>query len=212
MNPHIPGAPIEVLVFIGFALVALFGAIRVVTVRDPFISVLSLLLNFAALGVLYLMLEQPFVAISQILVYASAVIVLFLFVIAYLGDRRELMHHDDRAPWMLPLGVLITLLLGGVIVAVTIISKFPKTQKLEPTSADYSFGSAQAVGEVFLTDYLLVFEVISIALLVAVIGGVVLGLTGRARHERLRKLMHTQSADQLKKSHTAEALKEDRKA
>lgn len=201
MNPDIPGAPVEVLVFIAFAIVAVVGALRVVTARDPFGSALSLLINFVALGALYLMLEQPFVAISQILVYAGAVVVLFLFVIAYLGDRRELLHRDDRAPYGIPVGILTVLVLGGTLVAVVASATYPELQELTKTAAGHQFGSPQAIGETFLTDFILEFEVTSLVLLVAAIGGIVLGLTGRARHERLRKLMHTRSADQQKRVH-----------
>lgn len=213
MNPDLPGAPFEVLVFAAFALAAILGALRVITARDPFGSALSLLINFGALGALYLMLEQPFVAISQILVYAGAVVVLFLFVIAYLGDRRELLHRDDRAPYGMPLGIVTVLIMGVLLVAVVASASYPELQELTKTAAGYDFGSPQAIGETFLTDYVLEFEVTSLVLLVAAIGGIVLGLTGRARHERMRKLMHTRSADQQKRVHAdqLEDVRETRK-
>jgi len=196
----VPGAPFEVLLFGLFALLAIFGAIRVVTASDPFISALSLLFNFVSLGVLYLMLDQPFVALAQILVYAGAVVVLFLFVIAYLGDRRELAGDAVRARMLTPFAIVGSLALGAMLMGVIIAAKFPSTlDELPKTKAGFTFGSPRAIGEIFLTDYVLAFEVTSLVLLVAVIGGIVLGLTGRARHDRLRKLMQTRSADQQKK-------------
>lgn len=209
MNFDLPGAPFEVLIFALFALMAIVGAIRVVTARDPFASALSLLLNFVALGTLYLMLDQPFVAIAQILVYAGAVVVLFLFVIAYLGDRRELLHRTDTAPWAMPLGIAAVLVLMGLLVGVVSNAKYPHLQSItDKTSAGFDFGSPSAIGQTFLTDYVFEFEVTSLVLLVAAIGGIVLGLTGRARHERLRKLMHTRSADQQKRVHEVASIKE----
>lgn len=201
MNVEIPGAPVEVLLFGLFALLAIFGAVRVITASDPFVSALSLLFNFVSLGALYLMLDQPFVAISQILVYAGAVVVLFLFVIAYLGDRREIADDAVRARSLRPFALLGALAFGAVLVTIVLSATFPRTQELGETEAGFAFGSPSAIGESFLTDYVLVFEVTSLVLLVAAIGGIVLGLTGRARHDRLRKLMQTRSADQQKKLH-----------
>ena len=90
-------------------------------------------------------------------------------------------------------------------------SKYPALESISAkTRGGFDFGSPQAIGETFLTDYVLEFELTSLVLLVAAIGGIVLGLTGRARHERLRKLMQTRSADQQKRVHTADVAKEDR--
>lgn len=200
-NPDLAGAPVEVLLFAAFALLAIVGAIRVVTASDPFVSALSLLLNFVALGALYLLLEQDFVAISQIMVYAGAVVVLFLFVIAYLGDRRELASDAIRARGVRPFAVGGVVVLALTLLYVTFGADMPDIATLTDTAAGYAFGSPQAIGETFLTRYVLAFEITSVVLLVAAIGGIVLGLTGRARHDRLRKLMQTRSADQQKKLH-----------
>ena len=200
-NFDVPGAPVEVLLFALFASLAIFGAVRVVTASDPFVSALSLLFNFVSLGALYLLLEQPFVAISQILVYAGAVVVLFLFVIAYLGDRRELVADAVKARALRPFALAVVLALAGTLLAVVWRADFPDPVELTDTAAGYAFGSPQAIGESFLGTYVLAFEVTSLVLLVAAIGGIVLGLTGRARHDRLRKLMQTRSADQQKKLH-----------
>jgi NADH-quinone oxidoreductase subunit J len=200
-NPQLPGEPFVVLLFALFSLLAIFGAIRVVTASDPFISALSLLFNFVSLGALYLLLGQDFVAISQILVYAGAVVVLFLFVIAYLGDRRELADDGHRAPLLRPFGVLGAVALALALVTIVAKAKLPSPVHPPKTDAGFAFGSAQAIGESFLTKYILIFEATSVVLLVAAIGGIVLGLTGRARHDRLRKLMQTRSADQQKRLH-----------
>lgn len=196
--PDIPGAPVEVLLFAGLALVSLISAVRVITASDPFTSALSLIVNFVSLGAMYLTLHAPFVAMSQILVYAGAVVVLFLFVIAYLGDRREIAAEGTRSTWLRPAGLGIAVVAAVLLVSVSIAARYPEPAGL-PSFVSGAWGSAEAVGEVFLTKYLLAFEVTSLVLLVAAIGGIVLGLTGRARHERLRKLMHTRSADQQRR-------------
>lgn len=200
-NPDIPGAPVEVLLFGLFAVLAIFGALRVVTASDPFVSALSLLFNLVSLGALYLLLDQPFVAISQILVYAGAVVVLFLFVISYLGDRRELGEDAVRARQLRPFALVLAATFGLFLTVLEFQATIPGAVELGETAAGYAFGSPQAIGESFLGTYVLAFEVTSLVLLVAAIGGIVLGLTGRARHDRMRKLMQTRSADQQKKLH-----------
>jgi NADH-quinone oxidoreductase subunit J len=196
--PDIPAAPVEVAMFVLLALASIAAAIRVITASDPFTSALSLIINFVALGTMYLMMQAPFVAMAQILVYAGAVVVLFLFVIAYLGDRRELVSDAVRSRWLRPVGMVVALVFGGLLATVAIVAKYPKAAELKPLISG-AWGSAESVGEVFLTEYLLAFEITSLVLLVAAIGGIVLGLTGRARHERLRRMMQTRSADQQRR-------------
>ena len=202
MDLTIPLEAVEIGIFALFALVAVAGALRVVTASDPFHSALSLLVVFVSLGVLYLVLEQPFVAIAQILVYAGAVVVLFLFVIAYLGGSRELDagNAPKPIPGFLPMAVGTALIAAGVLVGVAWRTDvLGEPAELGATAAGYSFGSVQAVGEAFMVDYLLAFEMISIVLLVAMTGGVVLGLTGRARQKRMKLLMNLRSTDEQRR-------------
>ena len=163
------------LLFAGLALASVLSALRVITASDPFSSALSLIINFVSLGAMYLMLHAPFVAMSQILVYAGAVVVLFLFVIAYLGDRRELASEATRSTWLRPAGLVVAALSAIVLISVAIAARYPEPAVLGDFISG-SWGSAQAVGEVFLTRYLLAFEVTSLVLLVAAIGGIILGL------------------------------------
>jgi NADH-quinone oxidoreductase subunit J len=198
--PDLPGAPVEILLFAGLVFLALVSSLAVICARDPFVSALALLGNFASLGILYVLLEEPFVAVSQILVYAGAVVVLFLFVIAYLGDRREIPEEQHRARWLRPVSIGLGSLIGLALMIFVLSAHYPKTADVPDT-----FGGAAAVGESFLTKFLLEFEMTSIVLLVAAIGGIVLGLTGRARHSRLRKLMNTRSADQQRRAYDRRA-------
>ena len=193
--PDIPGAPVEVLVFALMAFTAVVGAIAVISASDPFVSALSMLGNFVSLGVIFLLLHEPFVAISQVLVYAGAVVVLVLFVIAYLGDWRELPQDVIRSGRVRP----VTAVAVGFGACLALLALFPSYPDVATIPA--SFGGAAAIGEEFLTTFELQFEVTSLVLLVAAIGGIVLGLTGRARHRRMRKLMHTRSADQQRRAY-----------
>jgi NADH:ubiquinone oxidoreductase subunit 6 (subunit J) len=147
--------------------------LRVVTASNPFSSALSLIGNLASLAVLYLLAAGEFVAAAQILVYAGAVMVMFLFVIAYLGGRAD-------APWAGGTRLIQTAsviaaaaLLSVVFVALMLNADGRLSDEAEITRA---FGSPAEMGRLFLTDHLLAFEITSIVLLVAAVGGVVLGM------------------------------------
>jgi NADH-quinone oxidoreductase subunit J len=159
------------------AVLALLGsAVAVISFINPFYSALSLIANLASLAVLYLLLSAEFVAAAQVLVYAGAVMVMFLFVIAYLGDRAD-------APWAggptwQSIGSVIaaSALLLEVILVIGLKTGGKLTDEAQITNA---FGGPAAIGQLFLTDHLLAFEVTSIVLLVAAVGGVVLGAHSR---------------------------------
>src|SRR3970040_273272 len=152
----------------------LASGIAVVSLSNPFYSALALIGNLASLAVLYLLLAAGFLAAAQVLVYAGAVMVMFLFVIAYLGGRAD-------APWAGGPPLLRT---AAVLAAVALLVEVVVVLGLawggdlrDPAEVADSFGSPAEIGELFLTDHLLAFEITSIVLLVAAIGGVVLGTT-----------------------------------
>jgi NADH-quinone oxidoreductase subunit J len=149
---------------------AIGSAIAVVVQRNPFLAALSLILHLASLAALYLVLQGDFVAVAQLLVYAGAVMVMFLFVIAYLGDRADL---DLRRGGV---GAGAAVVTGLAIFIETIVAVSDSNDLLgSPASVTDSFGSPQTIGKLFLTDHLLAFEAISLILLVGAIAGVVLG-------------------------------------
>jgi NADH-quinone oxidoreductase subunit J len=161
------------IVWLAAAGACIGSGIAVVTFTNPFFSALSLIGNLASLAVLYLLASAEFVAAAQVLVYAGAVMVMFLFVIAYLGGRAD-------APWAggpdwLRVGAVVAsaLLLVNVVVALGLKAGGRLSDEAEIGAA---FGSPAAIGKLFLTDHLLAFEVTSIVLLVAAVGGVVLGM------------------------------------
>jgi NADH-quinone oxidoreductase subunit J len=156
------------------------SGIAVVTMTNPFYSALSLIANLASLAVLYLLLAAEFLAAAQVLVYAGAVMVMFLFVIAYLGGRAD-------APWAGGPPLLRTAAVvaaAALLVEVVVVLGLAWGDNLrDPADVSDSFGSPADIGQLFLTDHLLAFEITSIVLLVAAVGGVVLGSTrerGRA--------------------------------
>jgi NADH:ubiquinone oxidoreductase subunit 6 (subunit J) len=156
--------------------------LRVVTASNPFSSALSLIGNLASLAVLFLLASGEFVAAAQVLVYAGAVMVMFLFVIAYLGGRAD-------APWAggTRLIQVSSVIAAVALLAVTLVALMLEAGDQLSNEADVSsaFGSPAAIGELFLTDHLLAFEITSIVLLVAAIGGVVLGMRSEAEGNRV---------------------------
>jgi len=165
------------LVWVGAAFACLTSALAVVSFRNPFYSALSLIANLASLAVLFLLLSGEFVAAGQVLVYGGAVMVMFLFVIAYLGDRTDESPWSGGPSWQ----VVGAVLAGGAILAEVIVVVSLKAGGFlsKPAHVDRSFGSPESIGRLFLTDHLLAFEVTSIVLLVAAVGGVVLGSHAR---------------------------------
>jgi NADH-quinone oxidoreductase subunit J len=155
-------------VFFAAAALAVIGGIGVITFRQPIRSVLSLVVVMLALSVLFLLLSAQFVFAVQIIVYAGAVMVLFLFVIALLGPAREL--GRGRLRFQTALSSLFVLALLGLMYAL-----IQGSQYRQPDKADLSvFGTVQWVAANLFTTYLYPFELTSVLLLVAAIGAIYL--------------------------------------
>ena len=150
----------------------LASGIAVVMLSNPFFSALALIVNLASLAVLYLVLTAEFVAAAQVLVYAGAVVVMFLFVIAYLGGRAD-------APWAggpTLQAVAAVVAASAIAVEVVVVIALKAGGRLAHTAEiGESFGSPAEIGRLFLGPHLLAFEATSIILLVAAVGGVILG-------------------------------------
>lgn len=157
-----------IAVFSIAAVVAVIGGAGVVIFHQPIRSVLSLVLVMLALSVIFLLLSAQFVFVVQVIVYAGAVMVLFLFVIALLGPARELGRGRLRFQGWLSL--LFVLVLFGLMWAM-----LQGVQYRQPEKADLSlFGSVQSIAVGLFTTYLYPFELTSILLLVAAIGAIYL--------------------------------------
>ena len=161
-------------------IMAAFGcvgsAVAVISFSNPFYSALALIGNLGSLAVLYLLLSAEFVAAAQVLVYAGAVMVMFLFVIAYLGGKAD-------APWtgQLPVQTIAAIVASGALLVEIVVVIAGQADGHLSKAADITdaFGSPSQIGQLFLTDQLLAFELISVVLLVAAVGGVILGSHSR---------------------------------
>jgi NADH-quinone oxidoreductase subunit J len=158
--------------FIFFAVVGLVviaSALGMLLSRNAIYSVLFLVLNFAAVAVLYMLLGAPFIALAQVTVYAGAIMVLFLFVVMLLGAERLQTGEDIRGQRWLAGGVLLALLLeAGVILAMN----FGAFHALPEATGEFS--TPANIGMELFTRYSLPFELTSVILLVAVVGAIVL--------------------------------------
>ena len=165
------------VVWVVAAFACLASALAVVSFRNPFYSALSLIGNLASLAVLFLLLSGEFVAAGQVLVYGGAVMVMFLFVIAYLGDRSEESPWSGGPSWQIVGAVLA----GGALLAevCVVVGLMAGGLLSSAQPVGRSFGSPESIGKLFLTDHLLAFEITSVVLLVAAVGGVVLGSHAR---------------------------------
>lgn len=156
-------------VFWIFTVFALLGGLGVVAFREPIKNVLSLVAVMISLAVLFLLLSAQFVFVVQVIVYAGAVMVLFLFVVALLGPIREEPRHQ---PWV------------AVITAVVVVAAFAGflyamlssvTYRAPDANVDLNFfGTVQSIGVGLFTTYLYPFELTSVLLLVAAVGAIYL--------------------------------------
>ncbi len=158
-----------VLFFIA-ALGAISGAVGVVSLRNPFYSVLALVCHLISLAALFLLLRAEFVAAGQVVVYAGAVMVLYVFVVAYVGGSDEELAGGSG---LRILGPLFALALA-VELCVAMLGSALKGISGKGAPYVLGFGTPKHIGTLFLTKYLLVFELASLLLLVAAIGAVVL--------------------------------------
>ena len=159
-------------VWIVAAFACLSSGVAVVSFSNPFYSALALIGNLASLAVMYLLLSAEFVAAAQVLVYAGAVVVMFLFVIAYVGPRHETPWSGGPSWQTIGAAAAAGALLVEIVVAVGMQASGSLTHE---TEVGATFGSPAWIGRVFLTDHLLAFEITSVVLLVAAVGGVILG-------------------------------------
>jgi NADH-quinone oxidoreductase subunit J len=169
----------QVLFFIAAA-GALGGALGVVLLRNPFYSVLALVVHLVTLAVLFLLLQAAFLAAAQVVVYAGAVMVLYIFVVAYIGGQDEALRPDDSL--ITSFGPLFAAAIGVELCFALIGSGL---EALDTRGADVGpgFGSPGEIGSLLLRRFLVPFEAASYLLLVAAVGAVVLARRRRGLEE-----------------------------
>jgi NADH:ubiquinone oxidoreductase subunit 6 (subunit J) len=161
----------EVFFFLA-AIGAVGGAVGTVVLRDAFYSVLALVCHLIFLAMLFLLLRAEFVAAAQVIVYAGAVMVLYVFVVGYVGGMEAGLAGRSGPR----LRIISMLFAFALFVELTIALVGTGLEAIDGDGAPYNtpFGEPSEVGRLFLTDYLVAFEVASLLLLVAAVGAVIL--------------------------------------
>jgi len=154
--------------FVFFSFLAVFGGFLTVTRRSPVYSALSLVIFFGAISGVMMILAAPFLAMMQMMVYAGAILVLFLFVIMLLALKEEELGGERPWPIQLLAGLGCAMLFGMIAHAIL------KTPLKPAAPIGQDFGSAEAVGHSMFAEYVLPFEIVSVLILAATIGAVVL--------------------------------------
>ena len=161
----------EVFFFLA-AIGALAGAIGTVTLRNPFYTVLALVVHLLSLAALFLLLRAEFLAAAQVIVYVGAVMVLYLFVVAYVGGADDPIKPAG-SPGLRWVSGLFALALFAEL-AIAVLGTGLTALSGEGTGWFEGYGTPAQIGELLLTDFLLAFEAASLLLLVAAVGAVVL--------------------------------------
>jgi NADH-quinone oxidoreductase subunit J len=168
----------ETLVFYAFSALAIGASTLVIGQRNPMYSVVLLIVAFGALSGLYVLLDAPFVAIAQIIIYAGAIMVLFLFVVMLLNAPREDAAEWDRSHPLAHPGIgrfgalLATLLIVQLAWALTKVAELKAPVASRSDAA--TVGSVVEMGRVLFTRHTFAFEATSVLILVAMVGAVVL--------------------------------------
>ncbi len=189
------------VIFFIAAIGAISGAIGVVCIRDPFYSVLALVSHLISLAVLFLLLRSEFVAAVQVVVYAGAVMVLYVFVVAYVGDAGASLRAGEHLRTgkanaagpggMGPIGSgtrLGAALVGGALAVELFIALLGTgLEAINGKGAGYNpgpdaFGTPAYIGKLLLTRFLLAFEIASFLLLIAAVGALL--LAGRSSPDK----------------------------
>lgn len=162
---------LQALVFFVLAFISVVSAILMITRANPVKSAIFLIVNFLSLSILYLTLNAQFIAIIQVLVYAGAIMVLFVFVIMLLNLQDEKKLSDRFDLKRLIAFVLVFLVFAEIALK---LGKSLSNRFLEKSGNSVELGTIEFIGEKLFTIYILPFEITSLILIVAIVGAIVL--------------------------------------
>src|SRR5512142_1222125 len=197
---------IEILFYL-FAAMAVFAALRVITARNPLHAVLFLVLAFVSSAGIWMLLEAEFLAITLVLVYVGAVMVLFLFVVMMLDINIEQLRVGFLR-W-LPLGLLLAGLIGVQMVYVLGADEISAGKVAVRHAADYS--NTKELGRLIYTDYVYPFELAAVLLLVAMVAAIALTLRKRrdAKRQNVSEQLKVKKEDRVRIVSVPSARKTD---
>ena len=189
---------IETIVFYIFAFSTVVTATAVVTVRNPIHAALFLVLTFFTSAIIWLTLEAEFLAISLVLVYVGAVMVLFLFVVMMLDINIARLREGFVK--YLPLGIAVALIMLGLMLNVVTSDIFSLETMSEPAAKAADYSNTKALGSVLYTDYVFAFEIAAAILLVAIIAAISLTMRKRTqtKYQNPSEQIKVRKADRLR--------------
>lgn len=167
----------EKIIFYIFALIMIFGATMVITVRNPVKAALFLVLTFFASAAVWMMLEAEFLAIVLVLVYVGAVMVLFLFVVMMLDINMARIKEGFIR--YLPIGIIVATMMAVIMVLVVGPEYFGQDRVAAPVPHAADYNNTRELGEVLYTVYVYPFEIAAVILLVAIVAAISLTLRRR---------------------------------
>ncbi len=188
----------EIYVFYFFAAILIGSALAVVTVKNSVHSVLFLVLAFFTSAAIWLMMEAEFLAITLVLVYVGAVMVLFLFVVMMLDINVSVLREGFTK--YLPIGVLVALIMIAELVAVLGAKNFGLDMVSAPLRRGDDYSNTKELGRVLYTEYVYVFELAAVVLVVAIIAAITLTMRKRSesKYQDIGKQVAVKSTDRVR--------------
>jgi NADH-quinone oxidoreductase subunit J len=189
---------IDTIIFYFFAISTVLSAASVVSVRNPVHAALFLVLTFFTTACLWMLLEAEFLAITLILVYVGAVMVLFLFVVMMLDINIARLREGFIR--FLPVGIALAVIMFGLIYTVVSDDKFSLQSMAAPVAKAADYSNTKELGKVLYTEYVFAFEIAAVILLVAIIAAISLTLRKRpgTRYQNPSEQMKVRKKDRLR--------------
>jgi NADH-quinone oxidoreductase subunit J len=196
------------IIFLGLAALAVVAAFNIILQRNPIYSAIGLIVVLCCLAGLFLLLYAQFIAAIQIIVYAGAIMVLFVFVIMLLNVREE-ESKTDRQKYLKWLAApLFLALLAQLFAVIRIVDTAPATANLPATPT--TLGTVESIAGQMFTRYVLPFEAVSVLILMAIVGAVFLAKREKKEDiERIEQALAAEPADLQEARQTVEKSKEE---
>jgi len=189
---------LETIIFYVFAIITVAAATSVVTVKNPIHAALFLVLTFFSSAIIWMTLEAEFLAISLVLVYVGAVMVLFLFVVMMLDINIARLREGFSR--VLPLGIIVAAIMLALMWTVVTSDIFSVEAFAKPQPKVADFSNTKALGGVLYTDYVFAFEIAAVILLVAIVAAISLTMRKRpqTRYQSPSNQIKVKKADRLR--------------
>ena len=191
----------EQIIFYAFSIILVIAASMVITVRNPVFAALALVLAFFTSAALWMLLEAEFLALTLVLVYVGAVMVLFLFVVMMLDINLTVLREGFAK--YLPFGLVVAIIMLAQLAVVVGPERFGLDKFAAPAAKAANYNNTQELGRVLYTDYLYPFEIAAVILLVAIIAAIALTMRKRIK----RQTMSPEQQVQVKRNERVRLVK-----